>query len=84
MTNHETLPPVQNVAMPIASWREQAAFEAWAKESRYEMDQHPLHYLFLDPKTDAARQGWKAAMAFMRAAATEADHAAAFKSEGAE
>lgn len=58
--------PAEHVEMPIASWREQAAFEAWAKERRYEMGQHPLHYLFTDKKTNAARQGWKAALAFVR------------------
>lgn len=59
-------PSPQADVVPIASWREQAAFEAWAKESRYEMHQHPLHYLFTDKQTNAARQGWKAALQFVR------------------
>lgn len=41
---------------------EQPAFEAWAKSERFDMHEHPLHYLFMDPKTDAARQGWKAGL----------------------
>lgn len=52
----------------IPTWKDQFAFEEWAKGERYEMHQHPLHYLFLDPKTHAARMGWKAGMAFARAA----------------
>lgn len=54
------------VKFPLPSWKEQAAFEEWANDSRYEMAQHPLHYLFMDKQTNAARQGWKAALAFVR------------------
>lgn len=36
---------------------EQPAFEEWARAQGYDMTEHPLHYLFLDAKTDAARQG---------------------------
>ncbi|WP_025593856.1 hypothetical protein [Agrobacterium tumefaciens] len=50
----------------IATWEDQQAFEAWAQGERYEMHQHPLHYLFMDPKTNAARRGWKAALQFAR------------------
>lgn len=61
---------VQDVAerelKEIATWEDQQAFEAWAQGERYEMYQHPLHYLFTDPKTNAARQGWKAALQFIR------------------
>lgn len=42
---------------------EQDAFEAWAKFEHYDMTTHPLHWLFLDPKTDAARYGWAAGLA---------------------
>lgn len=38
--------------------KEQYAFEAWAKDHGMNMAEHPLHYLFIDPKTDAARQAW--------------------------
>ncbi len=41
---------------------EQDAFEAWAVNQKYSMDTHPLHWLFLNEKTDAARQGWKAGL----------------------
>lgn len=41
---------------------EQEAFEAWGKRERYNMEQHPLHYLFLNSETAAARDGWKAGL----------------------
>ena len=46
--------------------KEQLAFEAWASGKRYDMHQHPLHYLFMDKCTNAARQGWKAALEYVR------------------
>jgi hypothetical protein len=45
---------------------EQNAFEEWARKRGLNMDEHPLHYLFLDPKTDAARNAWKAALSYVR------------------
>jgi hypothetical protein len=42
------------------SEEEQKAFEDWAKSNNYDMKEHPIHYLFLDPKTYSARSGWKA------------------------
>lgn len=42
---------------------EQQAFETWAVAQGYDMTQHPLHYLFLDPKTNAARKVWNASLA---------------------
>jgi hypothetical protein len=45
---------------------EQEAFEAWAKAAGHDMHEHPMHYLFLDPKTDAARHGWKAGITHAR------------------
>ena len=51
--------------------KEQYAFEAWAKSQGMNMSEHPLHYLFLDPKTDAARQGWSAAIRYCRARALQ-------------
>lgn len=47
---------------------EQYKFEEWAKGERYDMSEHPLHYLFLDSKTNAARKGWKAALRYALAA----------------
>ncbi len=43
---------------------EQYFFEEWAKKERMDMTEHPLHYLFMDPKTSAARDGWKAGVAY--------------------
>ena len=44
------------------------AWETWAKDGRFNMDEHPLHYLFLDRETAAARKGWKAGLEFARLA----------------
>lgn len=44
--------------------KEQEAFEAWAKGQNYDMACHPLHWLFLDSKTYAARQGWAAGLEY--------------------
>lgn len=41
---------------------EQEAFEAWGKAERFDMSQHPLHYLFLNERTEAARRGWRAGL----------------------
>jgi hypothetical protein len=45
--------------------KEQDAFEAWAGSERYDMATHPIHWLFLNERTDAARQGWKAALEYI-------------------
>jgi hypothetical protein len=66
----DTPPP----SSQVAGWtppqdcdgKEQLAFEAWAIGERYDMHEHPLHYLFMDKKTNAARQGWKAALKYVR------------------
>lgn len=69
----EHTPSPQSVVVPVdvvaACGGEQEHFEAWAKLYRYDMSQHPLHYIFTDPKTDAARMGWKAALAYVHDAA---------------
>lgn len=46
--------------------KEQLAFEAWAVSQQYDMHEHPLHYIFMDPKTSAARLGWNAALRYVR------------------
>lgn len=46
--------------------KEQEAFEAFANADHFDMSQHPLHYLFLNSETSAARQGWKAAILYCR------------------
>lgn len=51
--------------------KEQEAFETWAKTKRYDMHEHPMHYLFLDPKTNAAREGWNEAIRYCRSQAVE-------------
>ena len=38
-----------------------SAFVRWAEKNGYDMTAHPLHFLFLNEKTAAARAGWKAA-----------------------
>ena len=48
---------------------EQRAFLEWAKDRGYDMCERPLHYLF----TDAARQGWKAGLAYAREARPEVE-----------
>lgn len=50
---------------------EQYAFEDWAGKNHYDMAEHPLHYLFLDSRTDAARQGWRAALEYVRNSSTD-------------
>jgi hypothetical protein len=44
--------------------KEQDAFEEWALGQRYKMDLHPMFYLFLETKTAAARDGWKAGLEY--------------------
>lgn len=46
--------------------KEQEAFEAWASAEKMNMQIHPLHYLFLNGETYAARQAWKAAILYCR------------------
>ena len=50
----------------VCDGKEQEAFEAWAKRADYEMREHPLHYIFLDEKTDAARAGWREGIRYAR------------------
>lgn len=44
--------------------KEQEAFESWARGAGYDMAEHPLHWLFLNERTYAARQGWAAALEY--------------------
>lgn len=50
--------------------KEQEAFESWAERSAYDMSTHPIHWLFLNERTNAARQGWKAALVYVNEQAT--------------
>lgn len=52
----------------VCDGKEQEAFEAWARSERMDMSTHPLHWLFLNAQTNAARQGWKGAINYCRAA----------------
>lgn len=45
--------------------KEQLAFEAWASDQGYDMHEHPLHYLFMEERTNAARMGWNAALRYV-------------------
>ncbi len=47
--------------------KEQDSFEAWASSNRYDMTTHPMFWLFLNERTYAARQGWKAALEYVNA-----------------
>lgn len=38
-----------------------SAFVRWAVAEGYDMTSHPLHFLFLNERTAAARKGWNAA-----------------------
>lgn len=59
-----TIPP--GYAVPSDNdGKEQDAFEEWAKANRYDMTTHPLHWLFLDAKTYAARDGWRGALQYV-------------------
>lgn len=72
--------PPPTVPLDIANTcdgTEQDAFEAWATAERYDMSQHPLHWLFLDDRTYAARQGWRAGIEHTRTRLLASQEAAA-------
>lgn len=50
----------------VCDGKEQEAFEKWALGAGYDMRQHPLHYLFTEKSTSSARDGWKAAISYVR------------------
>jgi len=59
----------------VCDGKEQDAFEAWAKGQGYDMACHPMHWLFLNERTYAARRGWEGALEYVKqqlAAATSA------------
>lgn len=64
----QTEQPEQSGLPDVCDGKEQEAFEEFARGERMDMTTHPLHWLFLNEKTDAARQGWKAAIRYCRAA----------------
>jgi hypothetical protein len=61
-----------------------SAFVRWAEPAGYDMTSHPLHFLFLNEKTYAARQGWNACRDHYAAAPREQAEDAARLSADAE
>ncbi|WP_256824349.1 hypothetical protein [Pseudomonas aeruginosa] len=59
----------QHSVPDVCDGKEQDAFEEWAKKEGLDTSCHPMHWLFLDAKTNSARQGWKAALRYVRAQA---------------
>lgn len=57
----------QHSVPDVCDGKEQDAFEQWAKKEGLDTSCHPMHWLFLDAKTNSARQGWKAALRYVRA-----------------
>jgi hypothetical protein len=49
-----TLPNIPGLAA------DPSAFVRWAEPKGYDMTSHPLHFLFLNERTYAAREGWNA------------------------
>lgn len=45
--------------------REQTEFELWADRNGYDMQKHSCHWLFLDRRTYAAREGWRSALDYV-------------------
>ncbi|QIQ66570.1 hypothetical protein debbie_71 [Pseudomonas phage debbie] len=67
----------QHSAPDVCDGKEQDAFEEWARKEGLDTSCHPMHWLFLDAKTNSARQGWKAALRYVRAhiaAPSQAQH----------
>jgi hypothetical protein len=74
--DHPTTPS-QPLAVDIAGdndGKEQDAFEEWAKSECYDMHQHPLHWLFMDKRTAAARNGWRAGIRYAQKRALSPAH----------
>ncbi|HCF9267213.1 TPA: hypothetical protein NI644_004643 [Pseudomonas aeruginosa] len=57
----------QHIVPDVCDGKEQDAFEEWARNEGLDTSCHPMHWLFLDAKTNSARQGWKAALRYVRA-----------------
>lgn len=67
----------QHSVPDVCDGKEQDAFEEWARKEGLDTSCHPMHWLFLDAKTNSARQGWKAALRYVRAhiaAPSQAQH----------
>lgn len=49
----------------VGDGKEQEAFEAYARSRSLDLSQHPLHYLFLDGKTNQARSAWRECLVYV-------------------
>lgn len=56
--------PIENIP-GLAS--DESAFIRWAEKEKYDTSSHPMFFVMVDEKTNAARMGWKAAMAHCKA-----------------
>ena len=57
---HAAQPVAQEPANIPGLAADPSAFVRWAEPAGYDMTSHPLHFLFLNEKTAAARDGWNA------------------------
>lgn|SRR5690606_31285266 len=61
------MPPQKFTCVPsVCDGAEQEAFEEFARSEEMDMSLHPMFWLFLDEKTNAARKGWKGALEYVR------------------
>ena len=51
----------------VCDGKEQLAFEAYASSKGLDLSKHPLHYLFLDGKTNQARSAWRECLVYVAA-----------------
>lgn len=51
----------------VCDGKEQLAFEAYASSKGLDLSKHPLHYLFLDGKTNQARSAWRECLVYIAA-----------------
>lgn len=49
----------------VGDGKEQEAFEIYARSRNLDLSQHPLHYLFLDGKTNQARSAWRECLVYV-------------------
>lgn len=51
----------------VCDGKEQLAFEAYASSKGLDLSKHPLHYLFLDGKTNQVRSAWRECLVYVAA-----------------
>jgi hypothetical protein len=60
-------PSPEGSALPdVCDGKEQDAFEQFLRDRKMSTITHPIHWLFLDAKSYAAREAWKAAISYCR------------------